>query len=111
MLPVHLVALVAWAALIAASAVVVVKHGNRLLTLILTSVVGLIVSLAFIQFSAPDLALTQISVEVVSTILLLLALNLLPKTTPPRWRPAARCGTAPSPWPRAWASRPWRSPS
>jgi multicomponent K+:H+ antiporter subunit A len=83
MLPVHLVALVAWAALVAASAVVVLKHGNRLLTLILTSVVGLVVSLAFIQFSAPDLALTQISVEVVSTILLLLALNLLPKLTPP----------------------------
>jgi multicomponent K+:H+ antiporter subunit A len=42
----------------------------------------LIVSLAFLQFSAPDLALTQISVEVVATILLLLALNLLPKLTP-----------------------------
>lgn len=82
MLPVHVVALVAWGALIAAAGVVVIQHGNRLLTLVLTSVVGLIVSLAFIQFSAPDLALTQISVEVVSTILLLLALNLLPKTTP-----------------------------
>src|SRR3546814_10935565 len=32
--------------------------------------------------SAPDLALTQISVEVVSVILLLLALNFLPKETP-----------------------------
>jgi multicomponent K+:H+ antiporter subunit A len=39
-----------------------------------------VVSLAFVQFSAPDLALTQISVEVVTTVLLLLALNLLPKT-------------------------------
>ena len=57
-------------------------HAHRLLTLILTSVVGLIVSLTFLQFSAPDLALTQISVEVVTTILLLLALNLLPKLTP-----------------------------
>src|SRR5690606_36301261 len=47
-----------------------------------TSVVGLIVSLAFLQFTAPDLALTQISVEVVSTNLMLLALNLLPKRTP-----------------------------
>jgi multicomponent K+:H+ antiporter subunit A len=53
-----------------------------MLTLILTSIVGLAVSLAFVQFSAPDLALTQISVEVVTTILLLLALNLLPRTTP-----------------------------
>ena len=45
-------------------------HRNRLLALVLTGVVGLIVSLAFLQFSAPDLALTQISVEVVTTILL-----------------------------------------
>jgi multicomponent K+:H+ antiporter subunit A len=35
-----------------------------------------------VQFSAPDLALTQISVEVVTTILLLLAINLLPRMTP-----------------------------
>ena len=41
----------------------------------------MIVSLAFLQFSAPDLALTQISVEVVTTILMLLALNLLPKVS------------------------------
>src|SRR3546814_6536728 len=45
-------------------------------------VVGLIVSVGFIYRSAPDLALTQISVEVVSVILLLLALNFLPKETP-----------------------------
>ncbi len=60
---------------------VIVRHHDRLLALIITSVVGLIVSLAFLQFSAPDLALTQISVEVVTTILLLLAINLLPRTT------------------------------
>jgi multicomponent K+:H+ antiporter subunit A len=59
-----------------------VRHHDRLLTLILTGAVGLIVSLAFLQFSAPDLALTQISVEVVTTVLLLLALNLLPKISP-----------------------------
>src|SRR5690606_1801825 len=35
----------------------------------------------FIYLSAPDLALTQISVEVVTVILLLLALNFLPKET------------------------------
>jgi multicomponent K+:H+ antiporter subunit A len=60
----------------------VVAHGSRLFALVVTSVVGLIVSLVFLQFSAPDLALTQISVEVVATILLLLALNLLPRETP-----------------------------
>ena len=87
-LPVSGVALVAWIVLLAACVMVVVRQEDRLLTLILTSVVGLVVSLAFLQFSAPDLALTQISVEVVTTILLLLALNLLPKKT-------ALDGTAP----------------
>ena len=77
--PVNLPALVAWVLLVAACLAVVAAHSQRLLTLILTSVVGLVVSLAFLQFSAPDLALTQISVEVVATILMLLALNLLPK--------------------------------
>jgi multicomponent K+:H+ antiporter subunit A len=81
-IPASAVALVAWVVLLAACVIVVVRQEDRLLTLILTSVVGLVVSLAFLQFSAPDLALTQISVEVVTTILLLLALNLLPKKTP-----------------------------
>jgi multicomponent K+:H+ antiporter subunit A len=43
--------------------------------------VGLIVSLVFAQFSAPDLALTQLSVEIVTIILLLLALFFLPQST------------------------------
>ena len=81
-LPVNLPAIVSWIILVGACVAVAAAHVHRLLTLILTSVVGLIVSLAFLQFSAPDLALTQISVEVVATILLLLALNLLPKLTP-----------------------------
>ena len=46
------------------------------------SVIGLIIALGFVHFSAPDLALTQISVEVVTILLLLLALNLLPKAPP-----------------------------
>ena len=79
-LPPSLPAVTAWVALVAASAAVLIRHRDRLLSLVLTSVVGLIVSLAFMQFSAPDLALTQITVDVVTTILLLLALNLLPRT-------------------------------
>ncbi len=81
-LPVNAPAVAAWIILVSASLAVAAAHVHRLLTLILTSVIGLIVSLAFLQFSAPDLALTQISVEVVATILMLLALNLLPKLTP-----------------------------
>lgn len=81
-LPLTLPATVGWLILVTACALVALKHHNRLFALILTSVVGLVVSLAFVHFSAPDLALTQISVDVVTTILLLLALNLLPKQTP-----------------------------
>jgi multicomponent K+:H+ antiporter subunit A len=96
LLAANLPAVAAWAALVATCIALVVTHRNRLLSLILTSVIGLVVSLAFVQFSAPDLALTQISVEVVTTILLLLALNLLPRRTPPRpnWLRKLRDGGA-----------------
>lgn len=80
--PATLPALTAWLVLLLACGLIVWRHYDRLAALIITSIVGLVVSLAFLQFSAPDLALTQISVEVVTTILLLLAINLLPRTTP-----------------------------
>ncbi len=57
-------------------------HRQRMLALITLSVVGLIVSIAFARFSAPDLALTQLAVEVVTVILLMLALYFLPQKTP-----------------------------
>jgi len=68
--------------LVAATGGLVLMHRNRLLSLILMGVVGLMVSVGFVFFSAPDLAMTQITVDVVTIILLLLALNFLPKTTP-----------------------------
>ncbi|MDP3548006.1 MAG: proton-conducting transporter membrane subunit, partial [Phreatobacter sp.] len=82
LLPVSLSAATIFLALVLASGMVLLFHAARLMALILTGVVGLVVALAFLQFSAPDLALTQISVDVVTTVLLLLALNLLPKATP-----------------------------
>jgi len=54
----------------------------RLVALGVMSVAGLSVALAFAYFSAPDLALTQIAVEVVTILLLLLALNHLPQVGP-----------------------------
>jgi multicomponent K+:H+ antiporter subunit A len=87
-LPASIPAIIAWALLIAATAAVVQDARNRLRVLIYVSVIGLVVSLAFVQFSAPDLALTQISVEVVTILLLLLALHLLPKSPPQLSRPA-----------------------
>ncbi|MBN2760384.1 MAG: monovalent cation/H+ antiporter subunit A [Rhodobacteraceae bacterium] len=65
-------------------------HRNRYLSLVLMGVVGLILSVAFAYLSAPDLALTQLSVEVVTVILLLLALYFLPKETPKESSPARR---------------------
>jgi multicomponent K+:H+ antiporter subunit A len=59
-----------------------VLHARRLLAVILVGVVGLVVSLAFVRFSAPDLALTQLLVEIVTVILLLLAMYFLPAETP-----------------------------
>ncbi len=57
-------------------------HRRRLIAVIFASLVGLVVSLAFIRFSAPDLALTQLSVEVVTIVLLLLSLRFLPGEIP-----------------------------
>ncbi|WP_299911574.1 monovalent cation/H+ antiporter subunit A [uncultured Paracoccus sp.] len=81
MLPLELVPVIGWIMLIVATGCMVAFHRYRLLALVLVGIVGLIVSVGFAYFSAPDLALTQISVEIVTVILLLLALNFLPKRT------------------------------
>jgi multicomponent K+:H+ antiporter subunit A len=80
--PVGYVELAGWVMLAAATVGLVALHHNRLLALILIGIVGLMVSVAFVFLSAPDLAMTQITVEVVTIILLLLALNFLPNHTP-----------------------------
>jgi multicomponent K+:H+ antiporter subunit A len=82
MLPVDAVSLTAALALVLATLATVRWHRQRLTALITMGVIGLIVSLAFVKFSAPDLALTQLSVEVVTIVLLLLALFFLPQQTP-----------------------------
>ena len=63
---------------------------HRLAALALVSAVGLVVSLTFLWFSAPDLALTQLAVEVVTTVLFLLGLRWLPRRLPDEPRPDAR---------------------
>ena len=82
MAPLDIIAVAGWLMLVAATVGLVFLHRNRLLSLILIGIVGLMVSIAFVHFSAPDLALTQFTVEVVTIILLLLALNFLPNRTP-----------------------------
>jgi len=68
--------------LILSAILTVVYHRQRFFALVLLSVVGLVVALTFARFSAPDLAMTQLSVEVVTIILLMLALYFLPGWTP-----------------------------
>jgi multicomponent K+:H+ antiporter subunit A len=82
------ITVIAWFCLMVATLAVVAKHRQRQLSLVLIGVVGLVVSLGFNYLSAPDLALTQLSVEVVTMVLLLLALNFMPKDSPvesPLW--------------------------
>jgi multicomponent K+:H+ antiporter subunit A len=52
---------------------------HRLSAVILTGGAGLVGSLTFVWLSAPDLAVTQLLVEIVTTVLLLLGLRWLPK--------------------------------
>ncbi|MDB6142754.1 MAG: mrpA [Pseudomonas sp.] len=52
---------------------------HRLAALTMVSVCGLMTCITFVWFSAPDLALTQLAVEVVTTVLILLGLRWLPR--------------------------------
>jgi multicomponent K+:H+ antiporter subunit A len=58
---------------------------HRLVALVLAGGAGLVVCLTFVWLSAPDLALTQLLVEIVTTVLLLLGLRWLPKRIPFEW--------------------------
>ena len=82
LLPVNPMVLAVWAILILAALATPILHRSRIAALILTGVVGLLIAPLFVLFSAPDLALTQVSVEVVTILLMLLALHFLPKDTP-----------------------------
>ncbi|MBZ2206947.1 monovalent cation/H+ antiporter subunit A [Massilia soli] len=64
---------------------------HRLAALALVGGTGLVTSVTFLWLSAPDLALTQLMVETVTTVLILLGLRWLP----PRRRPAHLAGTIP----------------
>lgn len=90
LLPASALAIVVWLLLLASCAVLVAQHHHRLQTVVVLGVVGLVVSLAFVQFSAPDLALTQLSVELVTTVLLLMGLALLPQHSPRESSPVRR---------------------
>ncbi|WP_224817043.1 monovalent cation/H+ antiporter subunit A [Hasllibacter sp. MH4015] len=81
-LPVPPVIFVVWVMVVVATISVVVMHHHRFRALVLIGIIGLSISAGFAYLSAPDLALTQISVETVTIMLLLLALHFMPKVTP-----------------------------
>ncbi len=62
---------------------------HRLASLVLMAGAGLVCCISFVWLSAPDLALTMLLVETVTTVLLLLGLRWLPKRLPEVW-PEAR---------------------
>jgi len=57
---------------------------HRLAALILVGGTGIVTSITFLWLSAPDLALTQLMVETVTTVLVLLGLRWLPLRLPPK---------------------------
>ncbi|AVJ56500.1 monovalent cation/H+ antiporter subunit A [Idiomarina sp. OT37-5b] len=79
--PIDMVSMVGAMVLIIAAFATATMHRNRFVMLMMLSVVGLMVSLSFAHFSAPDLAMTQLVVEVVSIILMILALFFMPQKT------------------------------
>ena len=87
-LPTDAVSLAVALTLIAATLGTLLWRDARFTALVVLGVVGLVVSLIFVKFSAPDLALTQLSVEIVTIVLLLLALYFLPQRGAAEPRPA-----------------------
>ncbi|HEY6133725.1 MAG TPA: monovalent cation/H+ antiporter subunit A, partial [Rubrivivax sp.] len=82
LLPAPALAIGVWLLLIAAGLTLLRLQRQRFTATVLVGAIGLVTSLTFIAFSAPDLALTQLSVDVVSTVLLLMGLALLPQFSP-----------------------------
>ncbi len=81
--PIPLLGWALWLLLVACALGGLFLHRQRLLAVLVLGGTGLAVSLVFVFLSAPDLALTQLMVEMVTLALMLLALNYLPSTSPP----------------------------
>lgn len=72
------------AAAMAIAAVVTILMKSRVAAILSLGIVGYGISLLFIFFRAPDLALTQMVIETVSVVLFLLCFYHLPKLKPPK---------------------------
>ncbi|WP_372658449.1 monovalent cation/H+ antiporter subunit A, partial [Hydrogenophaga sp.] len=82
LLPASVLAVAIWLLLLATCVAIVLTHRARFQSVVLVGLVGMVTALSFVSLSAPDLALTQLSVELVSTVLLLMGLALLPANSP-----------------------------
>ncbi len=82
LLPANPLAMAVWALLILTCLALVLTHHRRFQAVVLVGVVGMVTAVTFVSLSAPDLAMTQLSVELVSTVLLLMGLALLPQHSP-----------------------------
>ncbi|UJL48263.1 Na+/H+ antiporter subunit A [Virgibacillus sp. NKC19-16] len=60
---------------------------NRITAVIVIGVIGFLLALFFVQFRAPDLALTQLLVETVTIVLFMLVFQRLPKLKKEKSRP------------------------
>ena len=67
---------------ISVSAVVAATASRRLPVLLALGAIGLGIAVLFLYYSAPDLAITQLMVEALTVVLLLLAIDRLPKISP-----------------------------
>jgi multicomponent K+:H+ antiporter subunit A len=89
-----------WLLGVAAALLATINYRQRLTALVLLGAAGLAVSLTFVLFAAPDLALTQLLVEVATIALMMIVLHFLPQTSPVdpdagrKWRDAAIAGAA-----------------
>ena len=74
--------LVAWVMAVGGALGVTLLYRHRFLAVVLIGAAGLAVSFTFLLLSAPDLALTQLLVEIASVALIMAVLHRLPATSP-----------------------------
>ena len=98
--PSPVIGLLLWLLGVAAALAATISYRRRLTALVLLGAAGLAVSLTFVLLSAPDVALTQLLVEVATIALMMIVLHFLPQSSPiergvgRKWRDAAIAGAA-----------------
>jgi len=88
-----------WLLAVSAALAATYNYRRRMMALVLLGAAGLAVSLTFVLLSAPDLALTQLLVEVATIALMMIVLHYLPQASPVepgarKWRDGLLAGAA-----------------